>query len=214
MLPGATVFTIRSRRYKVAEITSDMIKELREKTQAGMLDCKKALMECGGDMENAVDFLRKKGLASANKKMGREAKEGIVASYIHNNNKLGVILELNCETDFVARNADFQDLAKELCMQVAAANPLYADIEDVPAADIEREKNIYRDQMKDSGKPENVIEKIIDGKLKKFYSEICLLEQESIRDQSVIIRDLIKNKISTYGENISVGRFVRFQIGK
>jgi len=198
----------------VAEITSDMIKELREKTQAGMLDCKKALMECGGDMENAVDFLRKKGLASANKKMGREAKEGIVASYIHNNNKLGVILELNCETDFVARNADFQDLAKELCMQVAAANPLYADIEDVPAADIEREKNIYRDQMKDSGKPENVIEKIIDGKLKKFYSEICLLEQESIRDQSVIIRDLIKNKISTYGENISVGRFVRFQIGK
>ncbi len=198
----------------MAEITSDMIKELREKTQAGMLDCKKALMECGGDMENAVDFLRKKGLASANKKMGREAKEGIVASYIHNNNKLGVILELNCETDFVARNADFQDLAKELCMQVAAANPLYADIEDVPAADIEREKNIYRDQMKDSGKPENVIEKIIDGKLKKFYSEICLLEQESIRDQSVIIRDLIKNKISTYGENISVGRFVRFQIGK
>lgn len=198
----------------MAEITSDMIKELREKTQAGMLDCKKALMEGGGDMENAVDFLRKKGLASANKKMGREAKEGIVASYIHNNNKLGVILELNCETDFVARNADFQDLAKELCMQVAAANPLYADIEDVPAADIEREKNIYRDQMKDSGKPENVIEKIIDGKLKKFYSEICLLEQESIRDQSVIIRDLIKNKISTYGENISVGRFVRFQIGK
>ncbi|NMB65306.1 MAG: translation elongation factor Ts, partial [Spirochaetes bacterium] len=137
----------------MAEITSEMIKELREKTQAGMLDCKKALIECGGDMEKAVDYLRKKGLAAANKREGRVAKEGIIASYIHNNSKLGVLLELNCETDFVARNQDFQDLAKDLCMQVAAANPLYVSPEDVPAEVLEREKEIYREQLKESGKP-------------------------------------------------------------
>jgi elongation factor Ts len=198
----------------VAEITSEMIKELREKTQAGMLDCKKALIECGGDMEKAVDYLRKKGLAAANKREGRVAKEGIVASYIHNNSKLGVLLELNCETDFVARNQDFQDLAKDLCMQVAAANPLYVSPEDIPSEVLEREKEIYREQLKESGKPANVIEKIVEGKLTKFYSEVCLLEQEFIRDNKVLIKDLIKNKIATYGENITVGRFVRFQIGQ
>lgn len=198
----------------MAEITSEMIKELREKTQAGMLDCKKALIECGGDMEKAVDYLRKKGLAAANKREGRVAKEGIIASYIHNNNKLGVLLELNCETDFVARNQDFQDLAKDLCMQVAASNPLYVAPEDVPAEVLEREKEIYREQLKESGKPANVIEKIVEGKLTKFYSEVCLLEQEFIKDNKVIIKDLIKNKIATYGENITVGRFVRFQIGQ
>jgi len=198
----------------VAEITSEMIKELREKTQAGMLDCKKALIECGGDMEKAVDYLRKKGLAAANKREGRVAKEGIIASYIHNNSKLGVLLELNCETDFVARNQDFQDLAKDLCMQVAAANPLYVSPEDVPAEVLEREKEIYREQLKESGKPANVIEKIVEGKLTKFYSEVCLLEQEFIKDNKVLIKDLIKNKIATYGENITVGRFVRFQIGQ
>ncbi|HOJ28246.1 MAG TPA: translation elongation factor Ts [Spirochaetota bacterium] len=198
----------------MAEITSEMIKELREKTQAGMLDCKKALIECGGDMEKAVDYLRKKGLAAANKREGRVAKEGIIASYIHNNSKLGVLLELNCETDFVARNQDFQDLAKDLCMQVAAANPLYVSPEDVPAEVLEREKEIYREQLKESGKPANVIEKIVEGKLTKFYSEVCLLEQEFIKDNKVLIKDLIKNKIATYGENITVGRFVRFQIGQ
>lgn len=198
----------------MAEITSEMIKELREKTQAGMLDCKKALIECGGDMEKAVDYLRKKGLAAANKREGRVAKEGIVASYIHSNSKLGVLLELNCETDFVARNQDFQDLAKDLCMQVAASNPLYVAPEDVPAEVLEREKEIYREQLKESGKPANVIEKIVEGKLTKFYSEVCLLEQEFIKDNKVIIKDLIKNKIATYGENITVGRFVRFQIGQ
>jgi elongation factor Ts len=198
----------------VAEITSEMIKELREKTQAGMLDCKKALIECGGDMEKAVDYLRKKGLAAANKREGRVAKEGVIASYIHNNSKLGVLLELNCETDFVARNQDFQDLAKDLCMQVAASNPLYVAPEDVPAEVLEREKEIYREQLKESGKPANVIEKIVEGKLTKFYSEVCLLEQEFIKDNKVIIKDLIKNKIATYGENITVGRFVRFQIGQ
>ncbi len=198
----------------MAEITGEMIKELREKTQAGMLDCKKALIECGGDMEKAVDYLRKKGLAAANKREGRVAKEGIIASYIHNNSKLGVLLELNCETDFVARNQDFLDLAKDLCMQVAAANPLYVSPEDIPAEVLEREKEIYREQLKDSGKPANVIEKIVEGKLTKFYSEVCLLEQEFIKDNKVIIKDLIKNKIATYGENITVGRFVRFQIGQ
>ncbi len=198
----------------MAEITSDMIKELREKTQAGMMDCKKALVECGADLEKAVEYLRKKGLASANKKMGREAKEGMIATYIHTNAKLGVLMELNCETDFVARNSDFQDLGKELCMQVAASNPLYVDIEDIPAEELEKEKDIYRAQMKDSGKPENVVEKIVEGKLKKYYSEVCLLEQEYIKDSGIIIRDLIKNRIATYGENISVGRFIRYQIGK
>jgi elongation factor Ts len=198
----------------VADVTSDMIKELREKTQAGMMDCKKALLECGGDQEKAADYLRKKGLASANKRASREAREGIVATYIHNNAKLGVLLELNCETDFVARNADFQELGKELSMQVAASNPLYVDIEDVPAAELEREKDIYREQMKDSGKPANVVEKIVEGKLSKFYSDVCLLEQEYIKDPKVKIRDLVKNKIATYGENITVGRFTRYKIGK
>lgn len=198
----------------MADITSDMIKELREKTQAGMLDCKKALMECGGDMEKSVEYLRKKGLASANKRMGREAREGIIASYIHTNSKLGVLLELNCETDFVAKNADFRELAKEISMQVAASSPLYVDIEDVPAEELEKEKDIYRDQMKDSGKPEQVVEKIVEGKLKKYYSEVCLMEQEYIKDPKLTIRDLVKNRIATYGENITVGRFVRYKIGK
>ncbi len=198
----------------MADITSDMIKELREKTQAGMLDCKKALIECDGDIDKSVEYLRKKGLASANKRMGREAREGIIASYIHTNSKLGVLLELNCETDFVAKNADFQELAKEISMQVAASSPLYVDIQDVPAEELEKEKVIYRDQMKDSGKPEQVVEKIVEGKIKKFYTDVCLLEQEYIKDSKLTIRDLIKNRIATYGENITVGRFVRYKIGK
>jgi len=198
----------------LAEITSDMIKELREKTLAGMLDCKKALTECNGDMDTAVEYLRVKGLASAGKKAGREAKEGIIASYIHTNGKIGVILELNCETDFVARNSEFQGLAKELCMQVAAANPLYVSPEDVPAADLEREKAIYREQVKESGKPENVVEKIVEGKMKKFYSDVCLLEQEYIKAPKIIVKDLVKNLIATIGENVTVGKFTRYQIGK
>ncbi len=198
----------------MADITPDMIKELREKTQAGMLDCKKALIECGGDMEKSVEHLRKKGLASANKRMGREAREGIIASYIHTNSKLGVLLELNCETDFVAKNEDFRELAKEISMQVAASSPLYVDIDEVPAEELEKEKVIYRDQMKDSGKPEQVVEKIVEGKLKKYYAEVCLMEQEYIKDPKLTIRDLVKNRIATYGENISVGRFTRYKIGK
>jgi len=197
----------------VADITSEMIKELRGKTQAGMLDCKKALIEVDGDIDKAVEYLRKKGLASADKKMGREVSEGIIASYIHNNKKLGVLLELKTVTDFVAKNEDFQNLAKELCMQVAAANPQYISIEDVPAELVEKEKDIYAEQMKESGKPENVIEKIVEGKLNKFYEEVCLLEQEYIKESKVKIKDLIKEKIATFGENIEVAKFSRYQIG-
>lgn len=197
----------------MAEVTSAMIKELRDKTQAGMVDCKKALIETDGDMEKAIDFLRKKGLASAAKKMGTETTEGIIASYIHSNGKIGVIVELKSVTDFVARNEDFVTLAKELAMQIAASNPLFVSPEDVPAELIEREKDIYREQMKSSGKPENVVEKIVEGKLTKYYSDVCLLEQEYIKDNSIKIKDLIKNKIAIFGENIEVGKFARFQIG-
>ena len=197
----------------MAEVTKEMIQELRDKTQAGMLDCKKALIETNGDMEKAVDFLRKKGLASAAKKMGTETTEGIIASYIHSNSKIGVIVELKSVTDFVAKNEEFVALAKEIAMQVAATAPLFVSPEEVPADLIEREKDIYREQMKSSGKPENVVEKIIEGKLAKYYSEVCLLEQEYIKDSSVKIKNLIKQKIAAFGENIEVGRFARFQIG-
>lgn len=195
------------------EITSEMIKELREKTQAGMLDCKKALVETNGDMDKAVEMLRKKGLASADKKMGREVTQGIIASYVHTNKKIGVLIELLTVTDFVARNEEFEALAKELCLQIAAVNPLYIKKEDVPKEVIDKEREIYREQMKDSGKPANVIEKIVDGKLNKFYTDVCLLEQEYIKDSSVRIKDLIKQKIAAFGENIEVGRFMRYQIG-
>ena len=197
----------------MAEVTSEMIKELRDKTQAGMLDCKKALIETNGDMEKAVDTLRKKGLASAAKKMGTETTEGIIASYIHSNGKIGVIVELKSVTDFVAKNEEFVALAKEIAMQVAATAPMFVSPEQVPEELIEREKDIYREQMKSSGKPENVVEKIVEGKLAKYYSEVCLLEQEYIKDSSIKIKDLIKQKIAAFGENIEVGRFARFQIG-
>ncbi|MBN2041587.1 MAG: translation elongation factor Ts [Spirochaetes bacterium] len=198
----------------MAEITSELIKELRERTQVGMLDCKKALVECDGDIEKAIDYLRKKGIASASKKAERATKEGIIATYIHSNSKIGVMLELNCETDFVAKNEDFKELGKELCMQVAATMPSYVDVENIPEEELEREKAIYKDQMKDSGKPENVIDKIIEGKMKKYYSQVCLMEQEYIRESKQIIRDIVKEKISKYGENISIGKFVRYQIGQ
>ena len=197
----------------MAEVTSGMIKELRDKTQAGMLDCKKALIETNGDIEKAIDFLRKKGLVTAAKKMGTETTEGIIASYIHTNGKIGVIVELKSVTDFVAKNEDFVALAKEIAMQIAATNPLFVSPEQVPAELTEREKDIYREQMKSSGKPENVIEKIVEGKLTKYYSEVCLLEQEYIKDNSLKIKDLITQKIAAFGENIEVGRFARFQIG-
>src|SRR5208283_2272077 len=196
----------------MAEVTIEMVKELREKTGAGVNDCKKALAETGGDMGKAVDYLREKGIASAAKKSDRTAKEGLVYSYIHSNNKLGAMLEINCETVFVARTDDFQELAKEIAMQIAAMSPQYVKREDVPAEVIEKEKEIYRSQTKDSGKPAPVIEKIVEGKLDKFYKDTCLIEQAYVKDDKKTIESIIKEKIAKLGENIVVKRFSRFKV--
>jgi len=195
-------------------ITADLVKTLRERTGAGMMDCKAALAETGGDIEKAVDVLRKRGLASAAKKSGRATSEGVVSSYIHMGGKIGVLVEVNCESDFVARTDDFQALVKELGLQIAAAAPLYVSREEVPAEVIDREKAIYREQMASSGKPANVIEKIIDGKLNSYYEQVCLLEQPSIRDPKVRVEDMIKAVIGKLGENIAVARFARFKVGE
>ena len=194
------------------EITAARVKELREKTGIGMMKCKEALAECEGDFEKAIDYLRKKGLATADKKGGRATNEGRVASYIHTNNKIGVMLEVNCETDFVAKGEEFGQLAKDICMQIAASSPIAVRRDDIPADVIEREKDIYKDQAK--GKPENIVDKIVDGKLNAYFKNICLLEQPFIRDTSVVIEDLIKEKIAKFGENITVSRFVRYQLGE
>ena len=196
----------------MSTITAVMIKELREKTGAGMMDCKKALTESEGDPEKAIDFLRQKGLASASKKAGRTASEGLIESYIHMG-KIGTMVEVNCETDFVARTDDFKELAKDIAMHVAAACPLYLNREDVPQEVIEREKDIYHAQIED--KPPHVIEKIVDGKLEKFYADTCLLDQIFIKDteQKKSIKSLIDDNIARLGENIVVRRFVRFQLG-
>jgi elongation factor Ts len=192
-------------------ITVEMVKELRERTGAGVLDCRNVLEEVEGDFDKAEKLLKKKGLAIAAKKAGREAKEGLVEAYVHGGGKLGVLLELNCETDFVARTDDFRELAHDLAMQVAATDPHYVDPEDVPAEVIERELQRQREQI-EGPKPEEVMERILEGKLKKFYEEVCLLEQPFIRDEGVAIRDLIAGKIAKLGENIKVRRFVRFQL--
>ena len=194
-------------------ITSEMVRTLREKTGAGMMDCKKALTESEGDFEKAVSLLRQKGLASAGKKAGRVASEGIIGSYIHMG-KIGVMVEINCETDFVARTEDFNDLVKDLSMHIAAANPSYLSRDDVPQDVIESEKEIYRVQIKD--KPQHIIEKIVEGKLDKFYTETCLLDQIFIKDpeQKKKIKDLIADNISRLGENIVIRRFVRYQLGE
>jgi len=195
------------------QITAQMVKELRDMTGAGMMDCKKALVETGGDMEEAVKYLREKGIAKAAKKAHRETKEGVIASYIHAGNKIGVLLELNCETDFVARTDEFQQLAKDICMQIAATDPKYISRDDVPEEVLNKEKEIYIKQAKDSGKPDNIAEKIAEGKLNKFYSEVCLLEQPFIKDAEQTIEDLIKGYIAKIGENITVRRFTRYQVG-
>jgi len=194
-------------------ISASMVKELREKTGAGMMDCKKALTEAGGDFEKAVDVLRQRGLASAAKKAGRAASEGLIGSYIHMD-KIGVLVEVNCETDFVARTDDFRELVKDIAMHIAATNPLYLSRESVPQDVIEREKEIYRAQVE--GKPANVIDRIVEGKLEKFYSESCLLEQVFVKDPDgkKKIKDLIVEKIAKLGENIVISRFVRFQLGE
>lgn len=198
----------------MAEVTHTMVKELREKTGAGIMDCKKALVDAAGDMEKAIDLLRQKGLAIAAKKSSREAREGIVGSYIHAGGKIGVLVEVNCETDFVAKNQEFQELVKDIAMQIAWSNPPYLNREDVPEDVLERERNIYRNQAKESGKPDHIIEKIVEGKIEKFLTDVCLVEQPFIKDQSITVRDLINQKIAKIGENIVVKRFVRFQVGE
>lgn len=197
----------------MADISASLVKELRSRTAAGMMDCKHALAECAADIEKAVDYLREKGLAKAAKKADRHAAEGMVFSYIHNNAKLGVLLELNCETDFVARTSEFQTLGKEIAMHIAAANPSFITVEDVPAAEIEREKEVIKGQAREEGKPEAMLDRIVEGRVNKFYEENCLLEQKYIRDPDKKIKDLIINEIAKIGENIVVGRFARFSIG-
>lgn len=193
-------------------ITAQMVKELREKTGAGMMECKKALETSGGDFNKAIEILRQKGLATAQKKASREAREGIITSYIHMD-KIGVMLELNCETDFVARNEEFRQLAKDIAMQIAASNPQYIQREDIPQEVIEKEKEIYKSQIK-GNKPPQVVEKIIEGKLEKFFEEMCLLDQPFIKEPEKKIKDLITEKVAKFGENIMVRRFVRFQVGQ
>lgn len=196
------------------EISALSVKELREKTGAGIMDCKRALLESGGDLEKAVDYLRQKGLALAARKEGRVAAEGLVGAYIHGGGKIGVLVELNCETDFVARTPDFQNLLKDVAMQVAAATPRYVRREDVPLEETEREREIYRLQAQDMGKPQNIVDKIVDGKMEHFYSEICLLEQEFIKDPDRQVEDLIREVVTKVGENIQVRRFARYHVGE
>jgi len=194
--------------------TAEDVKSLRDKTGAGMMACKEALKACNGNIDEAVEYLRKKGIASADKKTGRATGDGLVEAYIHMGGKLGVMIEVNCETDFVARTEQFKGLVKELAMEVAASNPTVVSREQVPAEMIEKEKDIYREQVRGSGKPENVVEKIVGGKLDKFYSEICLLEQPYIKEPQKNIDTLIKETIAKLGENITVKRFVRFRLGE
>ncbi len=195
-------------------ISATKVKELREKTGAGMMDCKQALTETGGDIEKATEYLREKGITKAAKKAGRATSEGVIYSYIHPGDKLGTLVEINCETDFVARTDDFRALAKDIAMQVAAANPTAVRREDMPEDVVAKEKEIYKTQALNEGKPEKVVEKIVSGRLEKFYGEHCLLEQPFIKDQDRTITDLLNEVIAKLGENISIGRFVRFQIGE
>jgi elongation factor Ts len=195
-------------------ITAEQVKQLRDKTGAGMMDCKAALTESQGDMEKAIEILRKKGLASAAKRAGRATKDGMVGHYIHMGGKVGVIVEVNCETDFVARTEDFQTLAKEIAMHIAAAAPVYVKREDVPADVLEKEKEIYRAQFTASGKPAAVIDKIAEGKLESFYAQVCLLDQPSVRDPGVTIKQMISNAAAKTGENVTISRFARFKLGE
>ncbi len=196
------------------EVSASSVKELREKTGAGVMDCKKALAESGGDLQQAIDYLRRKGLAAAAKKLSRVATEGLVGAYIHAGGKIGVLVELNCETDFVARTPEFQSLLKDIAMQIAAANPRYVQPENVPQGEVEREREIYRRQALDSGKPEKVVDKIVEGKMERFYSEVCLLEQAFIKDPDRRVGDIIKDAIAKLKENIQVRRFARYHLGE
>ncbi len=196
------------------EISSAMVKQLREKTGTGMMDCKEALIASDGDFEKAVDFLRKKGLSAATKRSSKAAKDGTVASYIHMGGRIGVMVEINCETDFVAKTEDFQTAAKDVAMHIAASNPLYLRPEEIPQEDLEREKEIYRSQLKEEKKPEKIWDKIIEGKLNKFYEDVCLTKQKFIKNTDINIETMINNMIAKTGENIIIRRFARFQLGE
>ena len=198
----------------MANITAEQVKQLRDKTGAGMMECKAALTEANGNMEEAITLLRKRGLAQAAKRAGRTTAQGQIGSYIHMGGKIGVLVEVNCESDFVARTEDFQSLAREIAMHIAAASPQYVKREDIPAEVIEREKDIYRGQMAGQNKPPQVIDKIIEGKLGSFYEQVCLLDQPSIRDPKVTIGQMLQAAIAKLGENISIARFVRFKLGE
>jgi elongation factor Ts len=196
------------------EVSASAVKDLREKTGAGMMDCKKALAETGGDVQKAIDYLRQKGLAAAAKKADRVAADGAVGAYVHPGGKIGVLVEINCETDFVARTAEFQSLLKDIAMQVAAANPRYLRREEVPAAELDKEKTIYRQQALETGKPEKVVDKIVEGKIERFYSEACLLEQAFIKDPDKKVTDILNESIGRLGENIQIRRFSRYHLGE
>ncbi len=195
-------------------ITATMVKELREKTGLGMMDCKKALVETNGNMEEAIKYLREKGIMKAEKKSSRITAEGLVDSYIHGDGRIGVLIEVNIETDFAAKNEDFKTLVKDIAMQIAASNPKFVSIEDVPAEVVEKERGILRAQALNEGKPENVVDKMVEGRIKKYFSDICLLEQQFIKNPDITVKDLILEKISKIGENIKVRRFVRFEKGE
>ena len=196
------------------EITAKMVKQLRDKTNAGMMDCKQALAETAGDMDKAIDFLRQKGLLTARKRAGRATKEGVVHSYIHGAGKLGVLVEVNCETDFVAKTDQFIEFAHNVAMHIAAANPICLTSESLPADVLEKERAIYTAQALEMGKPANVVDKIVDGRIKKFHAEVCLLEQPYVKNPDVTVKDLLNETVAKIGENINIRRFVRFQLGE
>lgn len=198
----------------MADITAKLVKELRERTGLGMMDCKKALQETEGDAEKAVEYLRKKGMAAVEKRAGREASEGLVASYIHPGSRLGVLVEVNCETDFVARTDDFQQLSKDLAMHIAASRPVAVDRDELDANLIEKERSIYQEQAKNEGKPDHIAEKIVDGRLEKYYQEVCLLEQAFVKNQDQTISDLVTEMTAKIGEKISIRRFACYRLGE
>jgi elongation factor Ts len=195
------------------EISATMVKELREKTGAGIMDCKEALSASEGSIEDAVDYLRKKGLQAAEKRSSRATREGVVHSYIHGGGRLGVLVEVNCETDFVARTDDFQELCKDIGMQIAASNPQYVSMEQVPQEAIAKERSILEEQARQSGRPENVIARIVDGRMQKYFQEVCLLEQPFVKDPDRTVNDVLRDRIAKLGENISIARFARFVLG-
>jgi len=195
-------------------ISADQVKELRSRTGAGIMDCKKALAESNGELEGAIDYLRKKGLSAAAKRSGRTTAEGLVSSYIHAGGKIGVLVEVNCETDFVARNEEFQTMVKDIAMHIAAARPLFIQREEVPQDFLDRERGIFREQAIGSGKPEKIVDKIVEGRLDKYYGEVCLMEQPFVKDTDITTKDLITRNIAKIGENIQIRRFARYELGE